>query len=116
MKFGLLKDIKNGEFRTIVTPAEVEAIVSDGHEVYVQRGAGLGAGFADEQYAQEGAKLVDTMEKIYATCDLVTKVKELEPCEFPCCGKIRSFSPVSIPPPIPRRYRPCWTAKHCIHC
>lgn len=83
MKFGLLKDIKNGEFRTIVTPAEVEAIVSDGHEVYVQRGAGLGAGFADEQYAQEGAKLVDTMEEIYATCDLVTKVKELEPCEFP---------------------------------
>ena len=83
MKFGLLKDIKPGEYRTIVTPAEVEAIVRDGHEVYVQRGAGAGAGFADEQYAQEGAKLVDTMEEIYGTCDFVTKVKELEPCEFP---------------------------------
>ena len=43
MKFGLLKDIKPGEYRTIVTPAEVEAIVRDGHEVYVQRGAGAGA-------------------------------------------------------------------------
>lgn len=83
MKFGLLKDIKNGEFRTIITPAEVEAIVRDGHEVYVQKGAGVGAGFADEQYVQEGAKLVDTMEEIYGTCDFVTKVKELEPCEFP---------------------------------
>ena len=37
MKFGLLKDIKPGEYRTIVTPAEVEALVRDGHEVYVQR-------------------------------------------------------------------------------
>ncbi len=90
MKFGLLKDIKPGEYRTIVTPAEVEAIVRDGHEVYVQRGAGAGAGFADEQYAQEGAKLLDTMEEIYGTCDFVTKVKELEP--------------------TPRRCRRCWTA------
>mgnify|MGYP000364559356 FL=1 len=83
MKFGLLKDIKTGEYRTIVTPAEVDAIVGDGHEVYVQRGAGIGAGFSDEQYEKEGAKLVDTMEEIYGTCDFVTKVKELEPCEFP---------------------------------
>mgnify|MGYP000137499471 CR=1 FL=1 len=63
MKFGLLKDIKTGEYRTIVTPAEVDAIVGDGHEVYVQRGAGIGAGFSDEQYEKEGAKLVDTMEE-----------------------------------------------------
>ena len=81
MKFGLLKDIKTGEYRTIVTPAEVDAIVGDGHEVYVQRGAGIGAGFSDEQYEKEGAKLVDTMEEIYGTCDFVS---------FPCCGRIRS--------------------------
>ncbi len=79
MKFGLLKDIKNGEYRTIVTPAEVEAIVRDGHEVYVQKGAGAGAGFADEQYAEEGAKLVDTMEEMYAGCDMIAKVKEFDP-------------------------------------
>ena len=68
MKFGLLKDIKDGEYRTIVTPAEVNAITADGHEVYVQKGAGLGAGFSDEAYAAEGAKLLDTMEEIYSTC------------------------------------------------
>lgn len=82
MKFGLLKDIKKGEYRTIATPAEVSLIKRDGHEVYVQRGAGSGAGFSDEAYAAEGAVLVDTMEEIYASCDFVTKVKELEPCEY----------------------------------
>ena len=110
MKFGLLKDIKPGEYRTIVTPAEVEAIVRDGHEVYVQRGAGAGAGFADEQYAQEGAKLVDTMEEIYGTCDFVTKVKELEPCEFPLLRENQIVLTCTTPPPTPRRCRRCWTA------
>lgn len=42
MKFGVLKDIKVGEYRVIATPAEVSMIASDGHEVYVQRGAGEG--------------------------------------------------------------------------
>lgn len=82
MKFGLLKDIKAGEYRVVATPAEISAIVADGHEAYVQKGAGEGAGFSDEAYAAEGAKMVDTMEEIYATCDFVTKVKELEPVEF----------------------------------
>ena len=82
MVFGLLKDIKNGEYRTIVTPAEVSMIKRDGHEVYIQKGAGEGAGFADEEYVAEGATILDTMEDIYATCDFITKVKEFEPCEF----------------------------------
>ena len=82
MKFGLLKDIKNGEYRTIVTPAEVSMIKRDGHEVYIQKGAGEGAGFADEEYVAEGATILDTMEDIYATCDFITKVMEFAPCEF----------------------------------
>ena len=82
MKFGGLKDIKQGEYRVIATPAEVSMIAGDGHEVYVQKGAGAGAGFTDEAYAAEGAKLVDTMEEIYAACDFVAKVKEIEPSEY----------------------------------
>ncbi len=82
MVFGLLKDIKNGEYRTICTPVEISSIRADGHEVLVQRDAGEKAGFSDEAYAAAGAKLVDTMEEIYAQCDFVTKVKELEPCEY----------------------------------
>ena len=82
MKFGVLKDIKQGEYRVIATPAEVSMIAGDGHEVYVQKGAGAGAGFTDEAYAAEGAKLVDTIEEIYAACDFVAKVKEIEPSEY----------------------------------
>lgn len=83
MTFGLLKDIKNGEYRTICTPGEIATIAADGHKVLVQRGAGDKAGFPDEAYAKAGAELVDTMEEIYSRCDFVTKVKELEPCEWP---------------------------------
>lgn len=83
MKVGILKDIKDGEYRVIATPAEVSALVEDGHEVLVQKGAGEKAGFPDAAYTAEGAKLADTMEEIYGTCDFVTKVKEFEPCEFP---------------------------------
>lgn len=81
--FGLLKDIKKGEFRTIATPAEIAAIVADGHTSLVQMGAGEKAGFSDAAYVKAGAELVDTMEEIYARADFVTKVKELEPREFP---------------------------------
>lgn len=87
MVFGLLKDIKNGEYRTIATPVEITTIVNDGHTALVQRGAGEKAGFADSAYEAAGAKLVDTMEEIYAQADFVTKVKELEPCEFPLLRK-----------------------------
>ena len=59
MVFGLLKDIKNGEYRTIATPGEIETIVADGHTALVQRGAGDKAGFADEAYVKAGAQLAD---------------------------------------------------------
>ena len=56
-------------------------LVGDGNEVYVQKGAGEGSGFQDEAYVKEGAKLVDTKEEIYATCDFVAKLKDFDPCE-----------------------------------
>lgn len=82
MKFGLLKDIKVGENRVVATPGEIASIISDGHEAYVEKGAGEKAGFSDEAYVAAGARLLDTMEEIYATCDFVTKVKELEAVEY----------------------------------
>ena len=82
MKAGILKDIKQGEYRVIATPTEVATLKADGHEVYVQRQAGASAGFADESYEEAGAVLVDTAEEIYKTCDFVAKVKEFEPSEY----------------------------------
>jgi Alanine dehydrogenase len=83
MIFGLLKDIKEGEGRVIATPAEISMIVRDGHAALVQKDAGRKAGFPDEAYAAEGAEIVGSMEEIYARCDFVAKVKEIEPCEYP---------------------------------
>lgn len=82
MKVGILKDIKVGEYRVIATPAEVAVLVSDGHDVKVQKGAGERAGFEDEAYAAEGAILVDSAKEIYDTCEFVAKVKEFEPSEY----------------------------------
>ena len=98
MKVGVLKDIKVGEYRVIATPAEVSMLVGDGNEVYVQKGAGEGSGFPDEAYVKEGAKLVDTKEEIYATCDFVAKVKEFEPCEYKLHirRRYRHFSTASV--------------------
>ena len=82
MKFGLLKDIKPGEYRTIVTPAEVEAIVRDGHEVYVQRGAAQAPALRTSSTPRRAPSWWTPWRR---SMDLrfVTKVKELEPCEFP---------------------------------
>jgi alanine dehydrogenase len=58
MIFGVLKDIKIGESRTICTPLQVASIVAAGHTVYVQSNAGAGAGFEDDKYVKEGATIV----------------------------------------------------------
>ncbi len=82
MVFGVLKDIKEGENRVICTPLEVASIVSAGHSVMVQKGAGIGSGFADESYAKVGAKILDTAKEMWEACDFVAKVKEIEESEF----------------------------------
>lgn len=82
MKIGLLKDIKEGEFRTILTPNEVAELINIGNELFIQSGAGLGASFDDEAYKNVGATILNSKEEIYATCDFVTKVKEIEECEY----------------------------------
>lgn len=82
MNIGILKDIKNGENRVIATPAEVATLTADGSSVKVQKGAGVRAGFEDQEYEAAGAVLTDTAEEIYGSCDLVAKVKEFEPSEY----------------------------------
>lgn len=82
MIVGLLRDIKIGENRTIITPLEAEVIIDNGHTVLVQKGAGKRAGFKDEYYSEKGCEIVDTMQEIYARADFVTKVKELEEVEY----------------------------------
>ena len=80
MIIGVPKEIKNNENRVGLTPANVDVLTHQGHTVYVQRDAGEGTGFSASEYTEAGAKLLDTIEEVYATCDMIVKVKEpIEP-------------------------------------
>lgn len=76
MIIGVPKEIKQGENRVAMTPAGVEELTRAGHTVVVQRGAGVGSGIADEQYAAVGARLVDDAPTVFEQADMVVKVKE----------------------------------------
>lgn len=82
MKIGILKEIKLGESRVILTPAEVKALVLNKHQVFVEQNAGALAGFNNEAYKKAGATILKEARDIYTDCNLVAKVKEIEPEEF----------------------------------
>lgn len=83
MIIGVLKEVKTGESRVILTPIEVSELCNNGHDVLVQSNAGYNAGFLDVDYERAGAKIRKTMKEIYFESDLVAKVKEVTPQEYP---------------------------------
>jgi alanine dehydrogenase len=76
VKVGIPSEIKNSEFRVAITPAGVFEFVRAGHEVFVQAGAGAGSSIADDYYGAAGATILDGPDDVWATADLVLKVKE----------------------------------------
>ncbi|MCV4600873.1 alanine dehydrogenase, partial [Escherichia coli] len=76
MKIGLPKEIKDNEYRVGLTPAGVQALTQAGHTVFVQKTAGEGSGFSDDQYVKAGGKLLDTADDVWAEGDMIVKVKE----------------------------------------
>ena len=76
MRVGILKEIKAEENRVARTPAGVEVMEQNGHEVMVEKGAGNGSGFRDASYAKAGAEIVNTPKEIYDRCEMVMHVKE----------------------------------------
>ena len=76
MIIGLPREIKNNEFRVGLTPDAVGEYVRAGNTVYVEKGAGLGAGFEDAEYVQNGAALLDGPDEVWAKADMIVKVKE----------------------------------------
>ena len=81
MKIGCPTEIKPQEFRVGMTPDAAREAVLRGHEVVIQQGAGMGAGFTDEDYVSAGAVILDTAEEIFATADMIVKVKEPQAVE-----------------------------------
>lgn len=76
MKIGIPKEIKNNESRVAMTPAGVQTMVKNGHQVYVETHAGVNSGFTDESYELAGAIILDTAKDIFDIAQMIMKVKE----------------------------------------
>jgi alanine dehydrogenase len=83
MLIGVPREIKRDEYRVAMLPVGVEELTAAGHRVLIEAGAGVGSGIADAEYAAEGAEIVATPAEIYARADLIVKVKEPLPPEYP---------------------------------
>src|ERR1700693_386506 len=73
---GVPNEIKVHESRVALIPVGVEELTRAGHQVLIQAGAGQGSGISDEQYRENGARIVPTAEEVWKTADLIVKVKE----------------------------------------
>ena len=76
MKVGTLKEIKNHEYRVGLTPKAVEAYKNAGHTIFVEKGAGEGSGYSDDQYIAAGAKIVPDRRDVWAEAEMIVKIKE----------------------------------------
>ncbi len=86
MIVGVPREVKDNEWRVAITPAGVRELTSAGHDVLVERGAGAGSSIADAEFAATGARVVDAAERIWSEADMVLKVKEPVPEEYPLLG------------------------------
>ena len=82
VKVGIPREVKNNEYRVAITPSGVHELSRNGHEVYVEKGAGIGSSINDEDYVAAGARILDTADDVWATGDLILKVKEPVASEY----------------------------------
>ena len=82
MIIGIPKEIKNNEFRVSATPSGVHAYVAAGHQVLVEKNAGLGSGISNEDYIKAGGKIIDSADEVWQKADLIQKVKEPIEAEY----------------------------------
>ena len=83
MIVGVPKEIKLDEYRVAILPVGVEELTRRGHRVIVEAGAGLGSGLPDHEYLEQGAELVASAIEVYERSDMILKVKEPQPEEWP---------------------------------
>ncbi|HET6151521.1 MAG TPA: alanine dehydrogenase [Marmoricola sp.] len=76
MRVGVPKEVKNHEYRVAITPIGVHELVAHGHEVFVERSAGLGSSIPDSEYEAAGAKIVQAADEVWGNAEMVLKVKE----------------------------------------
>ncbi|MFF3896645.1 alanine dehydrogenase [Streptomyces sp. NPDC001812] len=82
VKVGIPREVKNNEFRVAITPAGVHELVRHGHQVVIERGAGVGSSIPDGEYIAAGGQILDTADEVWAAADLLLKVKEPVAAEY----------------------------------
>jgi alanine dehydrogenase len=82
MRVGVPKEVKNHEYRVAITPAGVNEIVRNGHEVFIEAGAGIGSSIPDEDFVAAGAQMLPTADEVWQAANLILKVKEPVAEEF----------------------------------
>src|SRR5258705_3456835 len=87
MVIGVPKEIKEQEQRVALLPSAANQLTRRGHSVLVQRHAGIGSGYPDEEYAKAGAEIVDQAKDVFSRADLIVKVKGPLEAEFPLLRK-----------------------------
>ena len=83
MLIGVPKEIKPHEYRVALTPAGAEMLAHEGHEIVLEKDAGLGSGFTDDFYENAGATILDTADEVWAKAEMIMKVKEPIAVEWP---------------------------------
>src|SRR5665647_1094196 len=83
VKVGIPREVKNNEYRVAITPSGVHELVRNGHEVFVETDAGVGSSIINADYVAAGAKILDTAADVWATGELILKVKEPVASEYP---------------------------------
>src|ERR1700738_3504747 len=101
MIVGVPKEIKEQEQRVALLPSAVEQLTKRGHTVLVERNAGVGSGYSDQEYKNAGAEIIDLAKDVWAGADMIVKVKEPLPAEFPLLRKGQVFFP--YPPPATKK-------------
>jgi alanine dehydrogenase len=87
MIVGVPREILDQEYRVAVTPQGAHELVIEGHEVLVERSAGKGSSISDQDYEAAGARIVSGAEDVFSEAELILKVKEPQPSEFPLLGE-----------------------------
>ena len=87
MIIGIPKEIKEQEQRVALLPSAAEQLIRRSHSLLVQKDAGLGSGYPDEDYVKAGAEIVDTAKEVFARAEIIVKVKEPLKAEFPLLRK-----------------------------
>ena len=87
MIIGVPKEIKEQEQRVALLPSAAEQLKRRGHSVLVQKNAGVGSGYSDDEYKKAGAEIVDSAEEVFKRAEMIVKVKEPLAAEFPLLRK-----------------------------